>query len=325
MATKQSKIYRIGVLMDEINGLNIKKDTSLALIEAAQEKGCEVYYLQQQDLRLEVSLVRARVAKLDIDLAKTPWYVLGEWQDIDVSDLDVVLMRKDPPFDMDYIYSTYLLERAESQGVLVVNKARSLRDCNEKLFATEFSECCPPLIVSADNTQLKAFHQQHQDVIYKPLDGMGGSSIFRAKPEEHNLSVILETLTDHGRHQIMAQKYLPEIRDGDKRILMVDGEPMSHCLARIPSQGETRGNLAAGGKGEVRPLSDRDHWIAEQVAPALKERGLMFVGLDVIGDYLTEINVTSPTCVREIDAGANIRIGEKLMNAIFTRLRDESS
>ena len=209
--------------------------------------------------------------------------------------------------------------------MLIVNKARSLRDCNEKLFATEFPQCCPPLVVSADLLRLKEFHQQHQDVIYKPLDGMGGSSIFRAKPEEHNLSVILETLTDHSTRQIMAQKYLSEIVDGDKRILMVDGEPVSHCLARIPSQGETRGNLAAGGKGEVRPLSDRDRWIAEQVAPALKDRGLMFVGLDVIGDYLTEINVTSPTCVREIDAGANTCIGEKLMDAILARLQDENS
>jgi len=325
MSVQKSKIYKVGVLMDEINGLNIKKDTSLALIEAAQDKGCEIYYFQQQDLRLEASLVRAMAAKLEIDLAKSPWYELGEKQDMDLSDLDAVLMRKDPPFDMDYVYSTYLLERAESQGVLVVNKARSLRDCNEKLFATEFPECCPPLIVSADNAKLKEFHQQHQDVIYKPLDGMGGSSIFRAKAEEHNLSVILETLTSHGRQQIMAQKYLPEILDGDKRILMVDGVPISHCLARVPSQGETRGNLAAGGKGEVRPLSDRDRWIAEQVAPVLKDRGLMFVGLDVIGDYLTEINVTSPTCVREIDAGANTRIGEKLMSAILARLQDESS
>ena len=323
MSAQRSDIYKIGVLMDAISGLNTKKDTSLALIEAAQEIGCEVYYFQQADLRLEAGQVRANVAKLDINLAQNPWYELEERRDVDLSYLDVVLMRKDPPFDMDYIYSTYLLERAESQGVLVVNRARSLRDCNEKLFATQFPQCCPPLIVSADIPKLKEFHQQHQDVIYKPLDGMGGSSIFRAKPEEHNLSVILETITDHGMHPIMAQKYLPEIVDGDKRILMVDGEPVSHCLARIPSQGETRGNLAAGGKGEVRPLSDRDRWIAEQVSPALKDRGLMFVGLDVIGDYLTEINVTSPTCVREIDTGANTRIGEQLMNAILKQLRNE--
>ena len=325
MSSNHSKTHKVGVLLDAIEGLNIKKDTSLALIEAAQKQNCAVYYFQQTDLRLENGQVRANVAKLDIDLSQQPWFSLGEPEDIDLSHLDAVLMRKDPPFDMDYIYSTYLLERVESQGVLVINRARSLRDCNEKLFATEFPQCCPPLLVSADIAKLKEFYGQHQDVIFKPLDGMGGSSIFRARENEPNLSVILEILTGQGCHQIMAQKYLPEIVEGDKRILMIDGEPVSHCLARIPSQGETRGNLAAGGMGEVRPLSDRDRWIAEQVGPALKERGLLFVGLDVIGDYLTEINVTSPTCVREIDAGAGTCIGDQLMDAVFERLRDESS
>ncbi|MCL4159683.1 UNVERIFIED_CONTAM: hypothetical protein GTU68_020532 [Idotea baltica] len=310
--------------MDPIETLNIKKDTSLALIEAAQNHGWEIYYFQQMDMRLEYEQVKARVQKLDIDLMAKEWFELSEPEDMELKTFDVLMMRKDPPFDMDYIYSTYLLQRAERDGVLVVNSPQSLRDCNEKLFATEFPQCCPPLMVSADAAELKRFHAEHKDVIYKPLDGMGGSSIFRAREDEHNLSVILETLTSHGQHPIMAQTYLPEIKDGDKRILMVDGEPIPYCLARIPSQGETRGNLAAGGRGEVRTLSERDLWIANQIGPSLKERGLIFVGLDVIGDYLTEINVTSPTCVREIDREANTRIGDKLVDAITQRLSDES-
>lgn len=308
--------------MDPIGTLNVKKDTTLALIEAAQKFGWTPYYFEQTDLRLDRGVVRARAAQLQIDLSKEPWYELGGEQDIELAELDAVLMRKDPPFNMDYIYSTYLLERAEQQGVLVVNRAGGLRDCNEKLFATEFPQCCPPLLVSSAASELKKFHQEHGDVIYKPLDGMGGSSIFRAKKDEHNLSVILEMLTNQGTHPIMAQKYLPEIVDGDKRILIIDGEAVPYCLARIPSQGETRGNLAAGGKGEVRPLTERDRWIVEQVSPALRDRGLMFVGLDVIGDYLTEINVTSPTCVREIDQGAGTLIGDSLMAAISRRLED---
>lgn len=322
MSNAALESLKIGVLMDSIYTLNTKKDTSLALIEAAQKVGATVFYFQQGDLRLEGAVVRVKAQQLKIDLVKEPWYELSEDLDFELADLDAVLMRKDPPFDMDYIYSTYLLEKAEKQGLLVVNKAASLRDCNEKLFATEFPQCCPPLIVSSDSNALRAFHQQYEDVIYKPLDGMGGSSIFRAKKGEHNLSVILETITDHGRHPIMAQKYLPEIKDGDKRILVIDGEPVPYSLARIPSQGETRGNLAAGGTGEVRPLSGRDRWIAEQVGPSLKERGLIFVGLDVIGDYLTEINVTSPTCVREIDQGASTCIGDELIAAIKQRLLD---
>lgn len=311
--------------MDPIASVNTKKDTTLALILAAQKKGWSVYYFQQTDLRLDQGVAKAHMAKLHVDLTQEAWFNLSEEMDMPLAELDVVLMRKDPPFNMDYIYSTYLLEKAEHQGVLVVNKARSLRDCNEKLFATEFPQCCPPLIVSSSAKQLRKFHQQHGDVIYKPLDGMGGSSIFRAKQDEHNLSVILESLTDHGAHPIMAQTYLPQITDGDKRILMIDGEPVPYSLARIPAQGETRGNLAAGGTGEVRPLTDRDRWIAEQVGPALKKRGLIFVGLDVIGDYLTEINVTSPTCVREIDREAGTSIGDDLMTAISRRLGDGNS
>lgn len=311
-----------GFILDPVEGLNIKKDTSLALIEAAQRKGWSIVYFQQSSMRIEKFDVRAVVQTLEIDLAKDDWFTLGEEQDISLGELDVIFQRKDPPFDMNYIYSTYLLERLEKQGVLVVNKAASLRDCNEKLFATEFSDCCPPLLVSSQKQSLKAFHKEYKDVIYKPLDGMGGSSIFRARPDEHNLGVILETLTEHEQVPIMAQKYLPEIVEGDKRILVVNGEPVSFCLARIPSQGETRGNLAAGGTGVVRELSERDRWIVSRVAPELVRRGLLFVGLDVIGDYLTEINVTSPTCVREIDRDAGTDIGGMLMDAVEKHLDD---
>ena len=237
-----------------------------------------------------------------------------------LGELDAILMRKDPPFDMDFIYSTYILEAAQREGTLVVNDPRSLRDCNEKLFATQFPQCCPPLIVAASAARLKAFHAEHGDVIFKPLDGMGGASIFRVKAGDPNLSVIIETLTDHGRQQIMAQKFLPEIVDGDKRILMVDGIPAEYGLARIPMSGETRGNLAAGGSGVAMPLTDRERWICSQVAPVLREKGLLFVGLDVIGDYLTEINVTSPTCVRELDRAHQLDIAGDLMEAIASKL-----
>lgn len=276
--------------------------------------------MEQSDLSLDQGLARATVRRLSVEDNPESWFEVGSPQDIALSDLDVVLMRKDPPFDMDFIYSTYILEAAQREGTLVVNDPRSLRDCNEKLFATQFPQCCPPLIVAASAARLKAFHAEHGDVIFKPLDGMGGASIFRVKAGDPNLSVIIETLTDHGRQQIMAQKFLPEIVDGDKRILMVDGVPAEFGLARIPMSGETRGNLAAGGSGVAMPLTDRERWICSQVAPVLREKGLLFVGLDVIGDYLTEINVTSPTCVRELDRAHQLDIAGDLMEAIASKL-----
>lgn len=276
--------------------------------------------MEQSDLSLDQGLARATVRRLSVEDNPESWFEVGSPQDIALSDLDVVLMRKDPPFDMDFIYSTYILEAAQREGTLVVNDPRSLRDCNEKLFATQFPQCCPPLIVAASAARLKAFHAEHGDVILKPLDGMGGASIFRVKAGDPNLSVIIETLTNHGRQQIMAQKFLPEIVDGDKRILMVDGVPAEYGLARIPMSGETRGNLAAGGSGVAMPLTDRERWICSQVAPVLREKGLLFVGLDVIGDYLTEINVTSPTCVRELDRAHQLDIAGDLMEAIASKL-----
>ena len=241
-----------------------------------------------------------------------------------LAEMDAVLMRKDPPFDNQYIYSTYILEQAEQEGCLIVNKPQSLRDFNEKIFATQFPQCCPPVLVSRDSLHLREFHQRHGDVIFKPLDGMGGTGIFRCRHDDPNVSVILEMLTRGNLDFIMAQRFIPEITLGDKRILVVDGEAIPYALARIPAQGETRGNLAAGGRGVAQALTERDQWIVAQVAPTLREKGLLFVGLDVIGDYLTEINITSPTCAREIDKAFDTRIGDRLMDAIERRLPGNS-
>ena len=310
----------LGIVMDPIQSINYLKDTSLSILLAAQQQGFKLFYMEQQDLFLENGVPYAEVQPLRVFDNPDCWHELGGRSAVPLAELTVVLMRKDPPFDSEFIYSTYILEAAEKLGTLVVNRPQSLRDCNEKVFATEFPECTPPLLVSRSLKRLKGFLQEHQDVVFKPLDGMGGASIFRVKADDQNLNVILETLTQHGSQTIMAQKYLPEITDGDKRVLIVDGEVVPYCLARIPSASDFRGNLAAGGKGEVRPLSERDQWIAEQVAPVLVERGLLFVGLDIIGDYLTEINVTSPTCVQEIDRAKNTAIGDKLVAAINRRL-----
>ncbi len=311
---------RVGIVMDPIAGISYKKDSSLAMLLAAQDRGWTLFYMEQQDLYLNEGKARARMKPLKVFANPEKWFELEAETDTALSDLDVILMRKDPPFDMEFVYSTYLLEQAEHDGVLIVNKPQSLRDCNEKLFATQFTQCTPPTVVSRRADVLREFAALHGDVILKPLDGMGGTSIFRHRVGDPNLSVILETLTANGTQQIMAQGYLPAIKDGDKRILMIDGEPVDYCLARIPAQGETRGNLAAGGRGEARPLSEKDRWIAAQVGPTLREKGLLFVGLDVIGEHLTEINVTSPTCIREIDNAFGTNIGALLMDAIERKL-----
>jgi glutathione synthase len=293
------------------------------MLWAAQDRGWELYYMEQHDLLMDQGVAKANMATLEVFRNSEHWYTLGEPSEQPLTVLDAVLMRVDPPFNNEYIYSTYLLEQAERQGTLIVNRCQSLRDCNEKIFATEFPQCCPPVLVSANSDRLKAFHQEHQDVIFKPLDGMGGSSIFRVKPDDPNVNVILETLTEFGTQTIMAQKYLPEIKDGDKRILMINGEPVPYCLARVPSSGETRGNLAAGGTGRAQPMTERDLWIAREIGPTLKEKGLLFVGMDVIGDYLTEINVTSPTCIREIDTAYDLDIGGQLMECIAQEISNK--
>ena len=312
---------RLGIVMDPIASINFKKDSSLAMLLAAQARGWSLFYMEQQDLYQKANTARAKVRSLKVFDDAERWYELDQETDLPLAELDVILMRKDPPFNNEYIYSTYLLEQAERAGTLVVNRPQSLRDCNEKFFATLFPQCTPPTLVTRRADILREFAAEHRDIILKPLEGMGGTMIFRHREGDPNLSVILETLTLHGHQQIMAQRYIPEIKDGDKRILMIDGEPVEYCLARIPAQGETRGNLAAGGRGVAQPLTERDRWIAAQVGPQLRERGLLFVGLDVIGDYLTEINVTSPTCIREIDKAYDTRIGERLMDAIEGKLK----
>lgn len=316
---------RLGIVMDPIASIAFKKDSSLAMLLAAQARGWSLFYMEQQDLYQREGVARARTCPLQVFDNSSHWFELDAEQDIALSELDVILMRKDPPFDNEFVYSTYLLEQAEQAGVLVVNRPQSLRDCNEKLFATQFPQCTPTTLVSRRADILREFAREQRDIILKPLDGMGGSSIFRHSEGDPNLSVILETLTAHGRQQIMAQAYLPAIKDGDKRILMIDGEPVPYCLARIPAAGETRGNLAAGGRGEARPLTERDRWIAAQVGPTLREKGLLFVGLDVIGEHLTEINVTSPTCIREIDNAFGTRIAEQLMAVIAAKLEARST
>ncbi|MBS0849313.1 glutathione synthase [Citrobacter sp. JGM124] len=313
-------MIKLGIVMDPITQINIKKDSSFAMLLQAQHRGYELHYMEMADLYLNNGEARARTRLLSVEQNYENWYSFGSEQDISLSDLDVILMRKDPPFDTEFIYATYILERAEEKGTLIVNKPRSLRDCNEKLFTAWFSDLTPETLVTRNKTQLKAFWQQHGDIILKPLDGMGGASIFRVKEGDPNLGVIAETLTELGTRYCMAQNYLPAIKDGDKRVLVIDGEPVPYCLARIPQGGETRGNLAAGGRGEPRPLSDSDWEIARRVGPELKARGLIFVGLDIIGDRLTEINVTSPTCIREIEAEFPVSITSMLFDAIEKRL-----
>ncbi|MDP6967877.1 MAG: glutathione synthase [Gammaproteobacteria bacterium] len=307
---------RLGIVMDPIANINYQKDTSLAMLWAAQDLGWQLFYMEPQDLFARQGIGMGNMAPLQVRREPENFYTLGAASAQPLANLDVILMRKDPPFDNEFLYATYMLELAEQTGTLIINKPQSLRDCNEKFFATHFPQCCPEVLVARDPTILKDFHKHHGDVIYKPLDGMGGASIFRVKPDDANVNVILETLTQFGQQQIMAQRFLPDIKHGDKRILMINGEPVDHALARIPSAGETRGNLAAGGSGIARPLSDRDRWICAQVGPTLRAKSLHFVGLDVIGDYLTEINVTSPTCMRELDAQTGSDIAGQLMSYI---------
>jgi glutathione synthase len=311
---------QLGVVMDPIASIKIHKDSTFAMLLAAQARGWRVRYMEQGDLSQRDGITHARSRELHVEDNPDGWYRLGDEQKTPLHQLDVVLMRKDPPFDMEYIYTTYLLESAQARGSLVVNRPQSLRDANEKLFTGLFPQCTPPTLVSRRNEELRAFHQEHGDIILKPLGGMGGASVFRVRSDDPNLSVILETLTQHGTVYTMAQRFIAEINQGDKRILMIDGEPVPYALARIPAAGETRGNLAAGGRGEGVPLSDRDRLIAAQVGPELRARGILFAGLDVIGDYLTEINVTSPTCIRELDTQFNLDIAGELMDVIAAKL-----
>ncbi|QJQ95557.1 MULTISPECIES: glutathione synthase [Halomonadaceae] len=319
------RALKVGVVMDPIADIAYKKDTTLAMLWAIQERGWSLSYLEQEDLFLHDGRAFGRMRDLEAFRDPDCWYRLGEPKPTALSELDVILMRKDPPVDSHFLNAVHLLGFAEREGVLVVNPTRALLECNEKLFAQQFPQCCVPSTVSCSEPVLRAFHAEHNDVIFKPLDGMGGTGIFHVQPEGRNLGAIIETLTERGQRQIMAQRYIPEISEGDTRILLVDGEPVPYGLARVPMAGETRGNLAAGGRGVSRELTARDYWLIEQVQPMIREKGLMFVGLDVIGDYITEINVTSPTCVREIDDQRGTDIAGLLMEAIERRVAGQRS
>jgi len=311
---------RLGVVMDPIATITVKKDTTLAMLLAAQARGWEIHYFEQTDLFLRQGTPWGRSRVLSVRDDPRDWFGFHGEQDVPLGELDAILMRKDPPFNMDYVYTTYILELAESQGTLVVNRPQALRDANEKLFTTWFPHCMPPTLVTSASRRIREFLDEHGDIVAKPLDAMGGSQVFRIHRGDYNIGVILETLTDHGRHLTMAQQYLPQVVDGDKRILLIDGEPaVPYALARIPAKGETRANLAVGGRGVGVELTERDRWLCAQVGPKLRQHGLMFVGLDVIGDYLTEINVTSPTCIRELDAAYGLDIGGQLLDAMAAR------
>lgn len=299
---------RLGVVMDPIAHIKPHKDTTFAMLLEGQRRGYELRYLELGDLEIRQGQAYGRSRPLKVMDDRRHWFELGAAEVAPLHELDVVLMRKDPPVNAEYIYATQILSLAQEQGCLVLNDPQGLRDANEKLFAQHFPQCCPPTLVTRDAADIRAFIREHGKAVLKPLFGMGGTGIFVLADGDPNTSVAIETITESGSRYAMVQRYLPEIVSGDKRILLIDGEPVPYALARIPAQGETRGNLAAGGRGEGVPLTDRDRWICEQVAPALRARGLVFVGLDVIGDYLTEVNVTSPTCVRELDSiyGLNI-------------------
>ncbi len=311
---------RLGVVMDPIQTITPKKDSSLAMLLEAQRRGYEIHYMLQPDLTLLDGEALGHSRTLSVRDDPEHWFEIGAEQDIRLGDLDVILMRKDPPFDMEYIYTTYILERAELEGALVVNRPQALRDMNEKVFTAWFADCSPVTLVTRSMAEMKQFVAKHREVVVKPLDGMGGRSIFVIKYGDNNANVIIETLTDHGRRFAMAQVFIPEIRDGDKRILLIDGEPVPHALARIPSGDDNRGNLVMGAQGVGRELSDADRAICERVGPVLRENGVIFCGIDVIGDYLTEINSTSPTGIRELDRIYDLNIAGTLFDAIDRRL-----
>ncbi len=312
---------KLGVIMDPVAGIKVEKDTTLALLLAAQRREWEIHYMEMDDVYLIGNTARASARVMTVADDASDWYQLQQRTELELSDLDVILMRKDPPFNMEYIYMTYILEHAAARGTLVVNDPAALRNVNEKAFITQFPQCIAPTLISRNAQRIHAFLEQHGQVVLKPLDGMGGASVFRVDKEDSNRNVIVETLTRNSQSFIMAQQYLAAIEQGDKRILLVDGRPLEHALARIPKSGDIRGNLAAGGTGKGIDLSERDYWICEQVGPRLRSMGLVFVGLDVIGDYLTEINITSPTCVKELERLYDCDIAGKVMDCIAVKSR----
>ena len=307
---------KIAFLADPLSGFKIYKDSTFAMMREAARRGHAIYHFEQRDMVLEEGVVSARVAQIHLTGDADEWYRLDPAADVRLSEFDAIIERKDPPFDMEYVYGTYLLELAERQGARVINSPRAIRDHNEKLAIGQFSEHTSPTMVTSDAARLRAFHAKHGDVIFKPLDGMGGAGIFRVKSDGLNLGSIIETLTDNGLNTIMAQKFIPAIEKGDKRVLVIGGKPVPFVLARIPQNGEVRGNLAAGGLGVAQPISPREREIAEALGPVLAERGLLLVGLDVIGDFLTEVNVTSPTCFQEIHDQAGFDVAAMFIDAV---------
>src|SRR5690348_14809944 len=319
-----SERIRLGVVMDPIADIKYAKDSTLAMLLAAQARGFELTYFEQHDLSLRDGIAYGKGRALAVRADSQSWFTLGEPKTQRLGELDCLLMRKDPPFDTEYIYTTYILERAGEQGALVVNRPQGLRDINEKVSTAWFPQCCAPTLITRDMADMEAFLREHGKIVCKPLDGMGGRSIFVLEQHDKNMSVVFETLTDYGRRFAIVQRYLPEIvESGDSRVLLIDGEPVPYALARIPQPHDNRGNLAAGARGVGRPLEERDRWLAGQIGPALAAKGMLFVGLDVIGGFVTEINVTSPTGIRELEKQFHIDIAGQLMSAIERRLAAE--
>ena len=313
---------RLAVVMDPIGDIKFAKDSTLAMLLAAQARGIELHYLEQCDLFVRDGRARGHARALNVRSDPDDWFTLGEARTQDLGDFDVILMRKDPPFDMEFVYTTYILELAEAQGALVVNRPQGLRDMNEKVFTAWFPQCCAPTLITRDMADMGAFLREHERIVCKPLHGMGGRSIFIIERGDKNTNVIFESLTRYGAEFAMVQRYIPDIvTTGDSRVLLIDGEPVTHALARIPSDSDNRGNLAAGAQGVCRPLNDRDRWLAAQIGPTLAARGMLFVGLDVIGGFVTEINVTSPTGIRELDHQFQLDIGGQFIAAVQRRLQ----
>nr|WP_315249018.1 glutathione synthase [uncultured Duganella sp.] len=307
---------KIAFLADPLSTFKTYKDSTYAMMVEANQRGHEVYAFEQKDMAVEQGVVTAKVARIHFTGDSSDWYRADQQVETNLGQFDAILQRKDPPFDMEYVYSTYLLELAEKQGAKVFNKPSAIRDHNEKVAITQFSEFTSPTLVTGDEARIRAFQKQHGDIILKPLDGMGGTGIFRVKADGMNLGAIIETLTGNGKYTIMAQRFIPAIEKGDKRILVIGGKPVPFSLARIPQNGEVRGNLAAGGIGVAQPLTERDFEIANTLGPILAARGLLLVGLDVIGDFLTEVNVTSPTCFQEITQQAGFPVAAMFIDAI---------
>ena len=312
---------RLAILMDPIGSINPAKDSTLAMMLAAQARDLELHYFEQRDLWVRDGTAMARLRPVTVRDDLQDWFTLGDHSVRPLSEMDAVLMRKDPPFDTEYIYTTYLLERAETAGTLVVNRPQGLRDMNEKVFTAWFPECCAPTLITRDMRGMAAFMAEHGQVVCKPLFGMGGRSVFVLERGDKNANVVFETLTEYGQRFAIVQRYIPDIvSTGDTRILLIDGEPVEHALARIPPSGDNRGNLAAGAQGVGRPLNDRDRWLCSQIGPVMRERGMLFVGLDVIGGFVTEINVTSPTGIRELEKQFKVDIAGRLIDALLARL-----